>query len=171
MICAAFLLIAASSKDPILAWLEIITIKHPIPLQKPLEEMNFEAIAPYRLQSQQRIENHDIVKELGTEDYLQCFLEDTEAGKSSPIRYCSLFITYYTGDPDTVPHVPDECYVGGGNKQITKEVLDLEIRNLIEDGQFENETVDLKVSRVVFKRKSTSIWDTGSTFSRLYFLR
>jgi hypothetical protein len=171
MICAAFLLIVASSKSIITEFWDIYLKKLPIPLQKPLEEMDFQATAPYKLDHQWRIENHDIVEELGTEDYLQCILIDTEAPESSPMRYCSLFITYYTGDPDTVPHVPDECYVGGGNEQKGKETLNLEIRNPIDNGQTENETMDLSVSRVVFKRKGASQWDTGSTFSKLYFFK
>jgi hypothetical protein len=171
LICTVFLLIAGSSKSLIIEKLGIITTKLPLPLQKPLEEMDFGAIAPYKLDFQQRIDNHDIIEELGTEDYLQCVIIDTEAPESSPTRYCSLFITYYTGDPDTVPHVPDECYVGGGNKQVGKELLDLEIRNPIDDGQSESETVGLKASRVVFKRKNSGLWDTGSTFSKLYFFK
>jgi hypothetical protein len=171
MICAAFLLTAASSKSIMKELGDWYFKKLPIPLQKPLEDMDFGNIAPYKLDRQWRIENHDIVEELGTEDYLQCILIDTEAGKSSPVRYCSLFITYYTGDPDAVPHVPDECFVGGGNEKQGKETLDIEIRNPIDNGQAENETVKLPVSRVIFKRKGSGIWDAGSTFSRLYFFK
>ena len=164
LICAAFLLIAASSKSVIIKKLGLITEKLAIPLQKPLEDMDFDAIGPYKLISQQRIENHDIIEELGTEEYLQCLIEDTEAAPESPTRICSLFITYYTGNPDTVPHVPDECYVGGGNKQVGKDLIGLKI-------PIQNETIELNASRVTFERKKRSEWDATSTFSRLYFFK
>jgi hypothetical protein len=164
LICAAFLLIAASSKSVIIQKMGVILTKLPIPLQKPLEDFDFDAISPYKLISQQRIENHDIIEELGTEEYLQCLIEDTEAAPGSPTRICSLFITYYTGNPDTVPHVPDECYVGGGNKQVGKDLISMKIPN--SDG-----AIKLDASRVTFERKKRSEYDAVSTFSRLYFFK
>lgn len=125
-----------------------------------------------------RIENEDILQELGTHDYLNCILEDTTAQEKSPVRYCSMFITYYTGNPDTVPHVPDECYVGGGNKQEAKEYVDLAITNrLTEDSDLqidqepEVDTTNIKVSRIVFSKAGSDVWSGTSNFSRLYFFK
>jgi len=33
-----------------------------------------------------------------------------------PGRVISFFVTYYTGSPDAVPHIPQSCYVGSGYK-------------------------------------------------------
>lgn len=165
LICAALLLTAASSKTMIIKTLGLELEKLEIPLRKPLEDMDFETIGPYKLVSQERIENHDIIEELGTEDYLQCTIEDTDAEPASSTRFCQLFITYYTGNPDTVPHIPDECYVGGGNEQMAKELINLKIPGI------SNETIDLDASRVIFKREGTNKWDVGTTFSRLYFFK
>ncbi len=37
----------------------------------------------------------------------------------------NLFITYYTGKADTVPHIPERCYLGAGFKQTGDSMLDV----------------------------------------------
>ncbi|MEN8128297.1 MAG: hypothetical protein ABFR90_10920 [Planctomycetota bacterium] len=115
IVCAAILLSAAIAKETVIRALGVQMVKQPIALQHPLDEMNAAALAPFELKDRKRIQNRDVLDSLGTEEYLQWMLEDSEADPDSPMRHCSLFITYYTGNPDMVPHVPDECYVGGGN--------------------------------------------------------
>lgn len=178
LICAGVLIVSASSKSLIDNFTNVITRKQPLPLQKPLEMIDEESLGSYRVVSNRRIENDDIVEELGTTDYLQCLLEDTEADPKGPVRYCSLFITYYTGDPDIVPHVPDECYVGSGNTLETTELLDVPVRinsdaaqssRAAAAGQSAN-TKNIKITRAVFKNQG-DIWDAAAKFSRLYFFR
>ena len=115
IVCLAVLLSAAIAKEAVIRVLGVQMVKEPIALQRPLEEMDPVALAPYELKKNVRIQNRDVLESLGTEEYLQWIIEDSEAKPDSPTRFCSLFITYYTGNPDMVPHVPDECYVGGGN--------------------------------------------------------
>jgi hypothetical protein len=79
--------------------------------------MKEQALRPYVVKQKEQILNRDVLESLGTEEYLQWILEAPDAAPGSPTRFCSLFITYYTGNPDMVPHVPDECYVGGGNER------------------------------------------------------
>jgi hypothetical protein len=116
-VCLAVLLSAAFAKEAVIRKLGVQMVKQPIALQHPLEEMDAAALAPFELKRETRIPNRDVLESLGTDQYLQWLLEDPEAEPGSPTRYCSLFITYYTGNPDMVPHVPDECYVGGGNER------------------------------------------------------
>ena len=66
-----------------------------------------------------KIENQEVVKELGTKDYIQWIIEDSNAPLDSSVRKCFLFITYYPL-PDKVPHVPEECYAGAGFQKITQ---------------------------------------------------
>ena len=127
IVCAAILLTAAVAKEAVIRALGVQMVKEEIPLQHPLDEMDPAALMPYELKEKSRIQNRDIVESLGTDEYMQWILEDTEAGPGSPTRYCSLFITYYTGNPDMVPHVPDECYVGGGNSRVGGEMVTLDI--------------------------------------------
>jgi hypothetical protein len=126
LICAAVLLATASSMSITIKRLGIYLNKEPIPLKKPLSQLDNSNMAPYKVVRKQRIENKDVLETLGTEDYIQWELEDTSAPDISNTRFCSLFITYYPL-PDVVPHRPEECYVGSGNRQISAEGITFEI--------------------------------------------
>lgn len=117
LICVLLLASAATTKTLIIRTMGWHLTKLPLPLQKPFHEMDEKDLLPYVVRSKMRIDNPDIVETLGTEDYLQWIIEDPAAEPHSPTRFCSIFVTYYTGNPDMVPHVPDECYVGGGNER------------------------------------------------------
>ena len=143
VVCVAVLLSAAIAKEAVIRVLGVQMTKQPIALQHPLEEMDDTPLAPFELKNNSRIQNRDVLESLGTEEYLQWILEDSEAEPTSPTRYCSLFITYYTGNPDMVPHVPDECYVGGGNTREKAETVS--IRDCRPDGE------DLRFQYVAFK--------------------
>lgn len=127
LVCAGILLVAATTKALIIKELGLQLVKLPIALQTPLEDFNAESLFPYKAVKKDRIQNREILESLGTEEYLQWILEDADAEPSSPTRYCSLFITYYTGNPDMVPHVPNECYVGGGNELVGGQTLSVEL--------------------------------------------
>ncbi|HOQ04041.1 MAG TPA: hypothetical protein PKY88_02355 [Anaerohalosphaeraceae bacterium] len=128
LICTGILAVASASKEYTLRQMGVYFSKSPIPLKASFEKLNETKIAPYLVQKKNRITNRDVLDSLGTEEYLQWELEDPEVPKDSPLRFCSLFITYYTGNPDMVPHVPDECYVGGGNTKLASEVLAIPIQ-------------------------------------------
>lgn len=50
-----------------------------------------------------------------TPQYIQrIYTRMTAAGKEEPGRLASFFISYYTGTPDPVPHVPERCFLGAG---------------------------------------------------------
>jgi len=101
--------------------------KAAVPLRKPLSEFDFRRIAPYRLVKTLRLPG-SVEKELGTTDYLEAVIEDpTLSGPGEPGRRIDLFVTYYTGGVDQVPHVPEECYVGGGYDILESSTLDLTV--------------------------------------------
>jgi len=61
-----------------------------------------------------RIEPPEVVKTLGTDNYVsRVYVEKHPADASHPIAV-EFHAAYYTGMIDTVPHVPDRCFVGGG---------------------------------------------------------
>jgi len=115
LVCALLLLTGATTKELVVRFLGVQLTKIEIPLKLSFNDMDEKSVLPYIVRNKLRIDNPDILETLGTEDYLQWILEDPDADPDSPTRFCSLFVTYYTGNPDMVPHVPDECYVGGGN--------------------------------------------------------
>ncbi len=87
--------------------------KEPVPLKKPIDQLDVAKLSPYKLVRSITIPD-DIVSELGTKDYIQWNLENASLELDDPFRYVTVFVTYYTGNPDKVPHVPDVCYVGSG---------------------------------------------------------
>ncbi len=61
-----------------------------------------------------RKESPEVEEVLGTKNYIsRLYKEKTPKDKSRPI-VLDLHVAYYTGKIDTVPHVPDRCFVGGG---------------------------------------------------------
>jgi len=100
--------------------------KEPLPLKKPLELLDESDLSPYKVVSKEKIESEDVIESLGTENYIQWELEDTNTSSGTAVRYCELFITYYDL-PDYVPHVPEECYIGTGFQLLASDSVTFEI--------------------------------------------
>jgi hypothetical protein len=101
--------------------------KEAVPLRKPLYRMDKAALAPYELREAVDIPP-EVVDTLGTDMYIQWVLEDTSiTDLSDRTKRAVLFVTYYTGQPDPVPHVPEVCYLGSGYKVESLEDDTLEI--------------------------------------------
>jgi hypothetical protein len=156
------------------SYLGVRMIKKALPLRRSLDLIDEEALDFYEIVRKSKIENSDLLEALGTEDYVQWTLRDTKAGKNDPLRYCSLFITYYTGNPDRVPHVPEECFFGGGNQRFGTDDLTFEIN--IQSGQTEEEngtkkekkTQKVPVRCLIFGKKSTDMFQDAAKFPVFY---
>lgn len=79
-----------------------------------------------------RIESAEIQEELGTDNYISRTYRQKQGQGGKPPRRVELHAAYYTGSVDTVPHVPDRCFVGGG---------------MLIDGPTVNVALDLDASR------------------------
>jgi len=126
LLCAAVLGLAGAGMSVAEKQLGLYLKKEPLPLKKPLSEMDETKLAPYRVVARHSIENEEILKSLGTEDYIQWVLEDPRVPGDSATRNVLLFITYYKL-PDRVPHVPEECYTGGGYRRIATNAVDFHV--------------------------------------------
>lgn len=113
LICVLILGICAGGLQFCIKKLEWHLSKLPLPLRKPLDQLDPYRIEPYRVVHRQIIPP-EIEDELGTKEYLNARLEDTSVDEEDPFRQVMFFVTYYTGNPDKVPHVPDVCYIGSG---------------------------------------------------------
>ena len=125
LICAVVLALAGSGMAMAIKSFGVYLKKEPLPLRKPLdllEESRSDGggIGPYRIVRKIQIENEDVLKTFGTEDYIQWVLEDNDASLNSSVRRCLLFISYY-GLPGQVPHVPEECYTGSGYQRLASD--------------------------------------------------
>ena len=102
---------------------KLVVIKKPLPIRKPLSDLDHKILDPWKLNSAQKLPAES-EEELGTKEYLNWVVSDPRGAgiRNKPVF---LTVTYYTGVQDQVPHVPEECvYQGGmsqnGGKQIFK---------------------------------------------------
>ena len=120
LICVAVLALSAGGMSLARRKLGLYLKKEPLPLEKALTQMDEAALAPYVVVAKQTIANEEILSSLGTTDYIQWVLEDPSEPTDSAVRRIMLFVTYYPL-PDRVPHVPEECYTGGGYRRLDTE--------------------------------------------------
>ena len=95
LICAAVLAIFGAGMSTAVKSAGVYLKKEPIHLKKSLDLLDENGLFPYTVEPQNKlkIENHEIVNELGTEDYILWILEDSSVPVNSPVRKCFLFIT------------------------------------------------------------------------------
>jgi hypothetical protein len=171
LVCVAVLAIAGIGKEAVIRWTGAVLTKEEIALRNPLEEISADKLGPYIIKQNTRIENDDIIEELGTKDYLQLVLEDSEADVDSGVKYCSFFVTYYTGD-SKVTHVPEECYVGGGNRQLSSDAVVVKIKDQDDAGDdVESLPETLSVRHSVFSKGGDGLAISNVTQSVLYFFK
>jgi hypothetical protein len=122
VLCAATLALAGAGMSVATRQLGLMLRKEPLPLRKSLDALDQAKLAPYQVVAEMKIENREILESLGTEDYIQWVIEDPCEPADSEVGRVLVFVTYYKL-PDRVPHVPEECYTGGGyQRQETKPV-------------------------------------------------
>lgn len=114
--CVAILLLSSVAMQSVAAALGGYFRKHPLPLKQPLYLLDRNKLLPnYDLSPIQPPPLTDeVVENLGTTEYLDWHVLDTTRGRDDPLHKARLFITYYTGQPDLVPHNPKECLAAGG---------------------------------------------------------
>ncbi len=114
--CLMVLLAAIASMQLLASSMQAYFRKQELPLRKELYALDPVRLFPdYELFSlQPEPLTHDEVENLGTEIYLNWFLRDRKRDERDPASLARLFVTYYTGQPDMVPHNPRECMHAGG---------------------------------------------------------
>jgi hypothetical protein len=132
--------------------------KERLDLKVPLEELNQKKIEPYRLVGSDRIQKEE-VEALGTEEYIRWRLENTSVSRNDPLRHATLFVTYYSGQPDQVPHVPEECFLGGGYQQLGADEKTVHISQM---------GVDVPVRVLTFRKDSAIAADWSPTVVYLF---
>lgn len=61
-----------------------------------------------------RFESPEIEVTLGTTNYVTRTYQEKDPEPGRAPRSVDLHLAYYTGSIDTVPHIPERCFVGGG---------------------------------------------------------
>jgi hypothetical protein len=165
VICVLVLGAAGAGMSFTMKKLGVVLKKEPLPLKQSLDLLDQESLSPYQVVPPKRkIENPEVLQALGTQDYIQWVLEDTGQEASSSVKTFLLFITYYPL-PDRVPHVPEECWTGGGYQKLGSEDTTLHVAN---NAGFEA-TVPAKY--LVFGPKSSNLWQSSVLIPNLYFFK
>ena len=165
LVCIAVLAIAASGMSLMQSYFKLWLVKEHIALKKPLDELDESKLVPFTVKEKMKIQSNDIVDSLGTSDYIEWVLADSEAEPNSPASSFLLFITYY-GKADAVPHVPEECYTGGGFRKASSDPITFEVIRLPDQS---GQPLRVPGQYVVFSRANSDRWSSGSSFPVLYF--
>jgi len=165
LICTLVLAVAGVGLSITMRHLGMILKKEPLPLKKSLDLLDQDDLTPYRIVPPKlKITNDEVLEALGTKDYIQWILEDTEQAPASPVKRCLLFVTYYAL-PDRVPHVPEECWTGGGYRRLRSEDVTLDIRNTAD---FET---NIPAKYLVFGPRTANLWQSSVRIPNVYFFR
>lgn len=135
-LAAAAVLLAGLIGMQSLIWgMGLVLIKKPIALQKDLEELTT-SFGPYELFKRQGRLPEAQEEALGTKEYISWLMRDTRKQEGEPGWLIRLHIPYYTGQIDSVPHVPDRCFVAGGAEANLKQIMPAELsgRGIRKDG-------------------------------------
>jgi len=163
VICVAVLAVAGAGMSLARKQLGLYLKKEPLPLKKSLDSMDEAKLAPYRVTAKQTIANPEVLKSLGTEDYIEWVLDDPCEPQDSPVRQALLFVTYY-GLPDRVPHVPEECYTGGGYQRLATNGVTFDVGAA-------GQTRSIPGRYLLFGAARGDIWHAGRQFPVLYLFR
>jgi len=71
------------------------------------------AVDGWRREGSDTVMDKELLDSLGTENYVSRWYVEKDAPDAEKSVF-ELHVAYYTGTIDTVPHVPERCFVGGG---------------------------------------------------------
>lgn len=128
-VCVAILVVSALAMHSTATALGRYFSKQPLPLKKSLYLLDKSRLAPrYELAPIQPPPLTDeVVQNLGTPEYLDWHILDKSVDRSSAVHRARLFVTYYTGQPDLVPHNPKECLSAAGFTLARETDTDVEV--------------------------------------------
>ena len=106
---------------------ETVLIKQDVPLRHELVRLP-KNVGPWTFHEDQKPLDKDRQAELGTDEYITRTYRDTRLEEDDPAAYASVHIAYYTGMIDTVPHVPDRCWVAAGMQPGPSVVVDVDLQ-------------------------------------------
>lgn len=165
LLCVVVLAAAGSGMSFAIKSFGVYLKKEPLLLKKSLELLDESDLSPYAVVPPKlKIENQEVLKSLGTEDYIQWILEDTDVDADNSVKRFMLFITYYRL-PDRVPHVPEECYAGGGFQRLASDDINFEINN---KNGFQR---SIEGKYLVFGSMNANLWRSTDKFPVLYMFR
>ncbi len=127
-VCLAILAGMAAGMRSVETLLGVWFRKEELPLKRPLSQFDAGRLGPRYTRDPASdllpALPEDQVLSLGTREYLQIVLADTTRRSDlDPASRATVFVTYYTGQPDKVPHVPEDCWIAAGAERVGVETV------------------------------------------------
>ena len=107
----------------------VVLIKEPVELRQPLFRLR-QDFGSWQWINEDPPLPPDEVEVLGTSQYVSYHYRDRSRGEGASAPTVRLHVAYYTGTVDTVPHVPDRCYLAAGALQEGQSSIDLNVGGL-----------------------------------------
>ena len=203
-VIGGLLLIAILGQTSIIYATGVALNKMPLPLRHGIALSFPDQAGDWELLHLDPSLSDDIETELGTEDYFNRYYVHNDAGVfatninvltendepggralgwegfDAPGAMAKVHVAYYTGMLDTVPHVPDKCWLVAGAELVSREMVTMNLSRddyrpdpdhpgmVLADSTGFNETVRLpsdEVKAIVFSGRS----EDGRTMTALYF--
>lgn len=115
LVALAVLVVGAVAMQVSIARMQIVLRKLPIHAKDNIPFRTISPSAPgWERVGQDTVLSKEVIEELGTENYLSRIYRGQVNDRPVMVE---LHLAYYTGMIDTVPHVPERCFVGGGMVQ------------------------------------------------------
>ncbi|MGB0766521.1 MAG: archaeosortase/exosortase family protein, partial [Phycisphaeraceae bacterium] len=145
------LLVAALGQTSVINATGVALTKLPLPLREGIALSFPDQAGDWELLHLDPKLPKDVEAELGTKEYFNRFYVDNDAGvyrdsvevftldnepggrlknwrgEIAPGELAKVHVTYYTGMLDTVPHVPDKCWVVAGSEQVYRQTHKIKI--------------------------------------------
>ena len=134
-VCVGIFLTTLLGQNAVLAMTKAVLIKEAVPLRTHLFLLP-DQVGLWEMVYDEKMTD-EILEVLGTRDYVSRAYINKGAPKNSPESVLQFHVAYYTGTADTVPHVPETCYVAGGLEYVglTVEPMNLDASTYTPEGE------------------------------------
>lgn len=133
--CLGVLVVCAASMQSVQRFVQVHFQKQRLELKNPLHALRTSELAPeYELHAIQPPPlDTDVQEALGTSEYINWLLVSRDKDRRDPTHLARLFVSYYTGKPDMVPHEPRECLWASGWKLVEENLEYVEVFRGLEE--------------------------------------
>lgn len=178
-VSAGVLLAAGVGQSAVIANTKAVLFKKPVPLRHELYELPKE-VGSWKLVRTEPPLPDDVEAALGTDKYISMIYEDLDYPEHDPGAKVRIHVAYYTGMIDTVPHVPDRCFLGAGMQLIDSDfaAMRLELPEARPDPKSDNLLTPsvltpprrVRVPTASFNARHVSFDDPGSSRPEIHAL-
>ena len=156
-VCVGLLALAALGVHLLPPLFKVYFQKEPIELKRKLALFDVGKLGPRYERNSATDEipplSEDALDSLGTKHLLHIFVTDTQKSPTDVTRIARVFVTYYTGQPDMVPHVPDECFQAGGYDKVGAETREIVVHGVGAPGDL----LPVRVVRFVASQRTRAV--------------